>query len=113
MPFQLYFTGIFKIQNCLIIYRILTGHTKSFLFCLLYSDAAELPLNPSAPNMEQENVSIMLVLRMCMIVNAVRMCLYFFINNILYNLLLNANDNFSVCKMKLACVLNLEFKVKF
>lgn len=53
--------SIFIIQNGLIILGILAAHTKSFLFCLLYSDTAELPLNPvnpSAPDMEQEIVSV-------------------------------------------------------
>ena len=48
-------------QNGLIILGILVAHTKYFLLCLLYSDAAELPLNPvnpSAPDMEQDIVSV-------------------------------------------------------
>ena len=43
------------------IWEYLVTHKKSFLFCLLYSDAAELPLNPvnpSAPDMEQDIVSV-------------------------------------------------------
>ena len=39
----------------------LAAYTKSFLFYLLHSDAAEVPLNPinpSAPGLEQDNVSV-------------------------------------------------------
>ena len=61
------------VQNGSIILRFLAVHTKFFLFCLSYSDAAELPLNPVNPStsdLEQDIVSVAFM-KFCMIISAI------------------------------------------